>query len=77
MLRLTSLEDTHNGCGGGRYYSVDGFHLTDGLHAAPPNDAEDGHVLPSNAAKGRALLEKWCAIRPQKPPRQASASDSN
>jgi len=31
VLRLTSLEYTHNGCGGGRYYSVDGYHLTDRL----------------------------------------------
>jgi len=44
-LRVTSVEYRHDGRGGGRYYSTDGYDLASGLYAAPPGEAEDGLKL--------------------------------
>jgi hypothetical protein len=46
VLRVTSVEFRHDGRGGGRYYSTDGYDLTGGLRAAPPGEAVDGQELP-------------------------------
>jgi hypothetical protein len=33
-LEVTPMEFAHDGQGGGEYYSVDGYHLEDGVRAA-------------------------------------------
>ena len=33
-LEVTYMEFAHDGQGGGEYYSIDGYHLGDGLRAA-------------------------------------------
>jgi hypothetical protein len=46
VMRVTSVEFRHDGRGGGRYYSTDGYDLAGGLRAAPPGEAVDGQELP-------------------------------
>ena len=45
VVRVTSVEYRHDGSGGGRYYSADGYDLAGGLRATPPGEAEDGQEL--------------------------------